>query len=149
MTLSAIPSPGNTFTGWAGCDHVNGSYCSVSVSGAKNVTATFDAATQITLTSITFKPTYVKGGQLSVGTVTLSGPAPDGGVSVALSSDLPGVAHPPAFVVVPGGKTSVQFAVNTFPVKSNTTVTITATAGSSQVFGTLMIGATSLPPSLK
>jgi uncharacterized repeat protein (TIGR03803 family) len=148
VTLSAVPSPGSTFTGWTGCDQTNGSYCSVAMTGAKNVTAAFDTA-NVTLTSLTFKPTYVKGGQLSAGTLTLSGAAPPGGLTVALSSDHPGVAHPPSFVFIPGGKSSVGFAVQTFPVKSNTTVMITATAGSSQVSGTLMVGTTSLPPSLR
>ncbi len=148
ISLSAVPSPGYTFTGWTGCDKMNGSYCSVAMTSAKNVTASFDAA-NITLTSLTLKPGYVKGGQLSAGTLTLNAAAPPGGVTVALSSDHPGVGHPPSFVFVPGGKSSMQFAVQTFPVKSNTTVTITATAGSSQVSGTLMVGTTSLPPSLK
>ncbi len=148
VTLSALPSSGYTFTGWTGCDNMNGSYCSVTMTSAKNVTATF-ATANITLTSLTFKPSYVKGGQLSAGTLTLSGPAPPGGVTVALSSDHPGVAHPPSFVFVPGGKSSAGFAVQTFPVKSNTTVMITATAGSSQVSGTLTVGTASLPPSIR
>jgi DNA-binding beta-propeller fold protein YncE len=149
VSLSALPDPGNTFTGWAGCDNVNGSYCSMTMTSAKSVTATFDSVSNITLTSLTFKPSYVRGGQLSAGTLSLNRQAPPGGLTVALSSDHPGVAHPPSFVFIPGGKSSVGFAVQTFPVKSNTTVTITATAGSSQVSGTLMVGTTSLPPSIK
>ena len=146
--LTAIPAPGYTFGGWSGCDNSNGNFCSVVMAGERNLTATFDVA-QVTLTSLTFKPSYVKGGQLSAATLTLSAPAPDGGVTVGLSSDHPSVAHPPSFVIVPGGKSSVIFGVNTFPVKSNTTVMITATAGSSQVSGTLTVGTTSLPPSLR
>ena len=148
IMLSAVPAPGYAFSGWTGCNDANGSYCSVTMAGAKNVTATFGAA-NVTLTSLTFKPSYVRGGQLSAGTLTLSGPAPPGGVTVALSSDHPGVAHPPPFVLVPGGRNSVGFAVNTFPVKSNITATITATAGSSKVSGTLTVGTTSLPQSIK
>jgi uncharacterized repeat protein (TIGR02543 family) len=147
LTLSAVPSPGYTFAGWTGCDNVNGSYCSVTMTSAKNVNATFTAA-NVSLTSLTFKPSYVRGGQLSEGTLTLNAAAPPGGLTVALSSDHSGVAHPPSFVFVPGGKSSAGFAVNTFPVKGNTTVTITATAGSSQVSGTLTVGTTSLPPSI-
>ena len=149
ITLSAVPAPGYTFSGWSSCDNVNGSYCSVTMAGARNITASFTSVSEITLTSLTFKPSYVRGGQLSAGTLTLSGPAPAGGLSVALSSDHPGVAHPPSFVLVPGGRSSVQFAVQTLPVKSNTAVSITATSGSSQVSGTLMVGTTSLPPALK
>jgi uncharacterized repeat protein (TIGR02543 family) len=147
-TLSAIPAPGYTFSGWTGCDNVNGSYCSVTMTSAKDVTAIFNSVTDITLTSLSFQPMYVRGGRLSAGTLTLSGPAPAGGLAVALSSDHPGVAHPPSFVIVPANKTSVQFAVNTFPVKSNITVTITATAGVSQVSGTLMVGTTFNMPAI-
>ena len=148
VTLSAVPAPGYTFTGWTGCDNMNGSYCSVTISSKKNVIASFTPA-NVTLTSLTFKPSYVNGGKLSAGTLTLSVAAPPGGVTIALSSDHPGVAHPPSFVFVPGGQSSLGFAVNTFPVKSNTTVTITAAAGASQVNGTLTVGTTSLPPSLR
>ena len=118
------------------------------MSSTRNVTAAFTTA-NVTLSSLTFKPSYVKGGHLSAGTLTLSAPAPPAGVAVGLSSDHPSVAHPPSFVIVPGGKTSIVFGVNTFPVKSNTTVMITATAGSSQVSGNLTVGTTSLPPSLR
>jgi len=75
--------------------------------------------------------------------------APSGGVAIALSSDHPGVAHPPAFVFVPGGQKSVQFAVETFPVKSDMLVTITATESSSHISGTLTVGTTPLPQSLR
>ncbi len=149
VTLSAAPAPGYTFTGWTGCDNMNGSFCSVTMTTAKDVMASFNSVGNVGLTSLSFMPTYVRGGQLSAGTLTLSGPAPPGGLSVALSSDHPGVAHPPSFVIVPPNKTSVQFAVNTFPVKSNITVTITATAGASQVSGTLTVGTTFTPPAIK
>ena len=148
ITLSVVPAPGYTFAGWTGCDNVNGSYCSVSMTEAKNISATFTTA-NVMLTSLTFKPTYVRGGQVSAGTLTLNAPAPPGGITVALSSDHPGVAHPPSFVFIPGGKSSLSFAVNTFPVKSNTAVSITATAGSSQVSGPLSVGTAFLPQSIK
>ena len=147
VTLSAVPAPGYTFNGWTGCDQMNGSYCSVTMTSAKNITATFTPA-NVTLSLLSFKPSYVRGGHLSAGTLTLSASAPPGGVTVALSSDHPGVAHPPSFVFIPGGKSSVQFAVNTFPVKSTTTVTITATAGASHVSGTLMVGTIFAPPAI-
>ncbi len=148
VTLSAVPAPGYTFSGWIGCDKVNGSYCSVTMSMAKDVSAAFEVSSD-TLVSVSFKPSYVRGGQLSAGTLTLIEPAPPGGLGVALSSDHPGVAHPPSFVIVPGGKSSVQFAVQTFPVKSNTTVTITATTSTSWMNGNLTVGTTSLPPSIR
>ena len=148
VVVSALPAPGYTFNGWTGCDKVNGSYCSVTMTGAKNVGATFVSA-DVTLTSLAFKPSYVRGGQLSAGTLALNAPAPPGGVTVTLSSDHPAVAHPPSFVFVPGGKSSAQFAVQTFPVRNSTAVTITATAGSSHAQGTLTVGLTALPQSIK
>ncbi len=147
VTLTGIPDPGYTMS-WSGCDNVQANVCTIGMSRARNVTATF-AQHQVTLKSLTFKPSYVKGGKLSAGTLTLSAAAPPGGVTVALSSDHPGVTHTSSYVLVPGGQTSVQFAVQTFPVKGSTTVTITATAGSSHVSGTLIVGTTSLPPSLR
>ena len=147
VVMGAIPASGYAFSGWTGCDQVNNIYCWVTMTEAKNVTATFDSVSNITLTSLTFNPTYVKGGKPSAATLMLSASAPPGGLGVSLSSDHPGVAHPPPFVVVPEGKNSVQFAVQTYPVKSKIIVTITATAGSSHVNGTLTVGTTSLPSS--
>ena len=149
VTLSAVPAAGSTFSSWTGCNNANGSFCYVTVSSARNVTATFASVNNIILTALTFKPSYVKGGELSAGTLTMNVSAPSGGLAIALSSDHPGVAHPPAFVFVPGGQKSVQFAVETLPVKSNTVVTITATESLSHVSGTLTVGTTPLPPALK
>jgi len=141
--LTAIPAPGYTLSGWTGCNNGNGNYCAVTMTSAKNVTASFTLA-NVTFASLPFKPNSVKGGQLSVAKLTLSAAAPPGGVAVGLSSDHPSVAHPPSFVLIPGGKTSLIFAVYTFPVKTNTLVMITATAGSSHISGTFTVG-TSYP----
>jgi uncharacterized repeat protein (TIGR03803 family) len=138
MGLTAIPAPGFTFSEWTGCDNPHGAFCVVKMSSGRPVTATFTAA-QVTLTSLVFKPNSVKGGQLSIATLSLSDPAPDGGVGVSLTSDHPSVAYVPSSVVVPGGKSSVVFAVRTVPVKANTAVNITATAGSSQTGAVLMV----------
>ncbi len=137
VSMTGLPSPGYTI-GWSGCDNVQGNVCTVVMSSARNLTATF-TLDQVTLSSLAFNPSSVRGGQLTAGTLTLSGPAPPGGVSVAISSDHPAVVHPPSSVLVPGGKTSVSFAVNTFPVKTKTSVVITATAGSSQTSGGLTV----------
>ncbi len=64
---------------------------------AKDVRAICTTA-NLTLTSLTFEPSYVQGRRLSAGTLTLSAPAPPGEVTVALSSDHPDVADPPSFV---------------------------------------------------
>jgi len=148
VTLSAVPAPGWTFDHWTGCDNASNFYCHLVMTAAKNVSANL-LPSHRPYVSLTFKPSYVKGGKLSAGTLTLSEPPGPGGMTVALDSDHPGVAHPPSWVFIPGGRKMAQFAVQTFPVKSNTTVTITARDGVYQISGTLTVGTTSLPPSVK
>src|SRR3989441_12535962 len=41
VTLTATPAGGSTFTGWSGCDTVSGTTCSVTMSAARAVSATF------------------------------------------------------------------------------------------------------------
>jgi len=145
--MTAIPAAGFTLDNWDGCDNVQGNFCWVTMSAAKDVTATFTVA-PVNLVSLTLKPSSVRGGMLAAATLTLSAPAPGGGVGVLITSDHPQVAHPPAFVVVPGGMSSVIFAVHTFPVKMKTDVTITGTAGSSQVSGILSVGTSYSQPTV-
>ncbi|HJT79598.1 MAG TPA: hypothetical protein VJ719_00250, partial [Chthoniobacterales bacterium] len=78
------------------------------------------------LQSMTITPSSVTGGTSATGTVFLSSPAPSGGISVTLSTSNRAVATVPGIVSVPGGQTSANFTVTTFPVGTNTGVTITA-----------------------
>src|SRR5947208_7768584 len=79
-----------------------------------------------TLSSLTVNPTSVIGGlQSSASTVTLSGAAPAGGATVALSSSN-GAARVPSSVFVPAGATSATFTVNTSIVLLSTSATISA-----------------------
>src|SRR5205823_6033285 len=41
VTLTASPASGSTFNGWNGCDAVSGATCTVTMSAARSVTATF------------------------------------------------------------------------------------------------------------
>jgi len=41
VTLTATPALGSLFTGWSGCDAVNGSTCTVTMTAGKQVTASF------------------------------------------------------------------------------------------------------------
>ena len=41
VTLTATPSPLSIFTGWSGCDTVSGATCTVTMSSARSITATF------------------------------------------------------------------------------------------------------------
>src|SRR5437773_12140668 len=49
VTLTASPASGSTFTAWSGCDTVSGATCTVTMTAAKSVTATFTVA-GVTLT---------------------------------------------------------------------------------------------------
>jgi len=82
-----------------------------------------------TLSSLSLSPSSVIGGNGSTGTVTLSAPAPVGGIVVSLTSSRTSAAAVPPSVTVPAGSTSATFAVTTFPVSSSTSATISASYG--------------------
>ncbi|HKO05999.1 MAG TPA: hypothetical protein VJW51_14675, partial [Candidatus Acidoferrales bacterium] len=107
------------------------------------ITATVGANSQQAMLTITppppdlkllyFNPPTVTTGQVSTGTVTLTAPAPTGGVLVFLVSNTTSVIVP-ASILVPAGATST-----TFPAKAASGVTTTTTA---QVNGTVIALAT-------
>jgi hypothetical protein len=68
------------------------------------------------VSSVSVNPSGVTGGSPSTGTVTLTTPAPDGGITVALFSSNTAVATVPATVTVPAGATSVEFTVTSSSV---------------------------------
>lgn len=100
-------------------------------SGMSNmVLATVTVQEQVALLNLTLNPTRVTAPANSTGTVILSGPAPAGGVSVALRSSETRKATVPASVTVPEGATSATFIINTLTGKlggGDNEVTITAT----------------------
>lgn len=85
------------------------------------------APASVALLSLSLNPTNVTGGNSSVGTVTLSGPAPAGGAQVTLSSSNTAAANVPPNVTVAAGATTATFTVSTTAVGASTTVTISAT----------------------
>jgi len=93
------------------------------------------------IASVTLSPASVVGGGVATGTVTLSGVAPVGGAPIALSSSNPGVATVVSPVTVLAGNTSATFTVTSIPVAANTSVSITATYGSSTKSATLTVKA--------
>ena len=68
----------------------------------------------------------VTGGASSEGTVTLAGPAPQGGAVVRLTSSSPSLATVSSSVRVPAGVTSAVFSVTTKAGRTGST-TISAT----------------------
>ncbi|MCL6535801.1 MAG: S8 family peptidase [Armatimonadetes bacterium] len=135
--IATVPS---TVTVPAGATSANFTVSTRAVSSATSVTITASAgsvsrtatltvnpsSSNVTLQSLTISPTSVWGGRSATGTVTLSGPAPAGGVVVQLRSSS-SRASVPSTVTVPAGATSARFTIQTRSAFSITTVTITAT----------------------
>jgi hypothetical protein len=80
-------------------------------------------------TSLTLSSNIVKGGSSSKGTVTLSAPAPSGGLPVDLQTDNPFTAQVPAVLIIASGQNSASFTINTVSVSTTQTVTISASLG--------------------
>ncbi|MGB7921921.1 MAG: hypothetical protein WCF57_01620 [Pyrinomonadaceae bacterium] len=109
---------------------------------AKSTSAS--ATTQIAgaLISLTLNPTTVTAPATATGTVTLSGPAPTGGLSVTLSSSDTRKATVPTTVTVLAGQTTRTFTVTTLTGQlggGQNPVTITATLAGTGRTATLNI----------
>ncbi len=81
------------------------------------------------LASVTVSPTTVAGGTLTIPkvTVTLSGPAPSGGKTVALASSNPTALTVPLTATILSGQSSVIVNASTSSVATNQDVVITGT----------------------
>jgi thermitase len=137
---SSVASVPSSVTVPAGATSANFTVSTTAVSASTNVTITASAggvsrtatltvnppSSSVSLQSLTISPTSVWGGSSATGTVTLSGPAPAGGVVVQLRSNS-SRATVPSTVTVPAGATSANFTIRTTSAFSITTVTITAT----------------------
>ncbi len=112
----------------------------VSSTNVVTVTATFWLYSQTTtftvtpalISSLSFAPNPVVGGQTTTSTLHLSGAAGPTGDVVKLSSNS-AYAAVPSSVTVPPGQSSVTFLVHTVTTSSSRTVSITATLGASTV----------------
>jgi hypothetical protein len=82
--------------------------------------------TPTALYSLSLAPSTVCGCKNTIGRVTLTGPAPAGGVTVSLSDTHSNAAVPPS-VLVPAGATTAQFTITTTPVAAITNGLVTAT----------------------
>jgi Tol biopolymer transport system component len=76
--------------------------------------------------SLSLTPAVVTGGSSSIAALTLTGPAPEGGIEVPLSTANAAAVLPPSVSVPPGG-TSISFSVGTTPVAAQTTGIVSAT----------------------
>lgn len=96
---------------------------------------TLDAVSSLSLT-----PKTVVGGATSTGKVTLSGPAPAGGVVVTLGTTNSAVASPASVTVtVAAGATSATFTVNSYAVSATSSAKITASASGNSASATLTV----------
>ena len=96
--------------------------------GGVNKTAVL-TVTPTAVSAISLSPASVKGGNITTSNViTLSGPAPPGGISVAMASSDANVSVP-ASITVAAGNTTANFSITTSPVAATTSVTISATLG--------------------
>jgi PKD repeat protein len=94
----------------------------------------------VTLTSLTLTPIAVAGTCAgSQGKVTISAPAPAGGVLVTLANNNPSAATIPASVTVPTGSTVKTFNVVTKSVSTRQLAKITATLGAVNLSKTLTV----------
>jgi uncharacterized protein (TIGR03437 family) len=94
--------------------------------GAATASVTVNPA--VCVQSLSLSAGSVAGGTGLSGSVTLSGPAPIGGVVVSLQSSS-SAAQPGSSVTVPAGQTSASFNVTTTAVSTNTSAAITASIG--------------------
>ncbi len=92
-----------------------------------------------TLASLRLSPSTVVRGASSTGTVTLSAPAPTGGLVVVLGNSKSSKATVPANVTVPAGQSKATFTVSTAPTASKGTVSIAAAANGTTKTATLTI----------
>ena len=108
---------------------ITATYVTTTFVGTTTVVTTAMTVVLPTLTGISVSPSSVTGGASSTGTVMLDGPAPAGGVAVALSSSNAAAVVPASgFILIPAGATSSTFTVSTTSVTAATAATITATA---------------------
>ena len=99
------------------------------------------------LTSLSVSPTSVAGGTSATGTVRIASPAPSVGVAVNLGSNLPLTASVPRSVTIPGGATSADFTVTTFPADT-TTVQLSAALDNVFQFDAITVSRPAPAPSL-
>jgi len=94
-------------------------------------TATTSVTVRAMTLTMTLAPTSVTGGELdSVGTVTLSVPAPPTGLTIAISSTDNSVASVPTSISIAGGATTESFDIMTFVTQDDRIINIKATASS-------------------
>ncbi len=91
------------------------------------------------LSSVTLSPTSIKGGQTATATATIDGPAPKGGMLLALSTSNKSFAYTLASIRIPEGAKFVRFFVYTNETTARRTVQVTASNSGTSKSATLTI----------
>jgi len=131
MTIPANASSGNFTITTTSVSALTAGSISASYNGVtKSAAISLQPPVSATLVSLTLNPTTVVGGATSIGTVTLSAPAPSGGLVVNLSSSNPNRASVPAALTVLAGSSSANFTISTTKGSRKITVKITVSQGS-------------------
>jgi uncharacterized protein (TIGR03790 family) len=92
------------------------------------------------LSGIVALPSTATGGTTITGRIFLNGPAPAGGISIALESNNTAV-QVPVTVALAAGQTTVDFPIQTKPVSSAVTATIKAINGPAEALETVTVSA--------
>jgi hypothetical protein len=97
--------------------------------GGLTVAATVTVAPAVLTGQLVINPRIIFIGGSATGTVTLSGPAPQAGVAITLSSANPGIASVPASVTVPAGSSQATFTITSGEAAGTTTIKASSAAG--------------------
>jgi hypothetical protein len=123
---------GNTFSAPQDLSNDGGTNPQIAMDSSGQIRIVWSAGNDIffsgnlALTCLSVNPANVSGGGSSTGTVTLSEPAPSGGVVISLSSSDSAAAGVPASVTVLEGSENAMFNVSTSPLSTSTSVILSA-----------------------
>lgn len=128
-----------SFTVVSGTTSGTSSSVITAVAAGVSRTALFTVTTDSpTLSNLSITPLSVTGGSSATGTLTLTAPATDGGITVTLSSDSTIVSVPANVTVAPGASTA-SFTVTTTPVTTSQSTIIRAAHGTESRAFTLSV----------
>jgi hypothetical protein len=139
ITISAGNSSG-TFTIQAAAN-LAGQATISAAAGNVTLAATLTVAPAVLTGQVVITPASVLAGGSATGKVTLSGPAPQAGIAVALLSLNTNLATVPATVIVPAGQNTATFLITAGSPTTTQSTTIRATLAGGTVTGTITVRA--------
>ena len=119
--------------------NISADYSGLTSAATLTVTAPQPPPPGVDLASLVLNPTTVAGGNLSQGTVTLTGAAPSDGILITMLSKNTSAATVPAAVAVPAGAVSAAFTVSSSAISSTAVVMISASYASTTKTATLTV----------